>query len=186
MIQTYNNKNIMANARILTGFVYTARRGNVDDFFRSNKSRMDPMRIEIDSHDFFPKPSIDGNWIGDRYPLCVNLPQRHFLKIGATFRFRGGSGLPQSHYLPTHWDKDESIRRFVLSPESSLYQQLSTLTKKALVGFVTPYLSTRIYLVTGESVELMKSSSSKSLLVLSTNILDSRVCISRFTMMQRR
>ena len=124
MIQTYDNKNIMANARILTGFVYTARRGNVDEFFRSNKSRMDPMRIEIDSHDFFPKPSIDGNWIGDRYPLCVDLPQRHFLKIGATFRFRGGSGLPQSHYMPTHWDKDESIRRFVLSPESSLYQQL--------------------------------------------------------------
>lgn len=58
------------------------------------------MRIEIDSHDFFPKTSIDGGWIGDRYPLCVDLPRHHFLRIGAMFRFRGGNSLPQSHYAP--------------------------------------------------------------------------------------
>jgi hypothetical protein len=100
IVQTYDNNDIMTNARVLTGFVYTARRGNVEELFRSNKSRMDPMRIDIDSHDYFPKASVDGNWIGDRYPLCVDLPKHHFLKIGATFRFRGGNSLPQSHYAP--------------------------------------------------------------------------------------
>jgi len=98
--QTYNNRDIMANARILTGFVYTSRRGNVEELFRSQKSRMEPMRLEIDSHDFYPKTSIDGGWIGDRYPLCVDLPRHHFLRKGATFRFRGGSSLPQSHFAP--------------------------------------------------------------------------------------
>lgn len=100
LIQTYDNYDIMTNARVLTGFRYTARRGNVEELFRSNKSRMDPMRIDIDAHDFFPKASVDGNWIGDRYPLCVDLPKHHFLKIGASFRFRGGSSLPQSQYVP--------------------------------------------------------------------------------------
>lgn len=98
--QTYDNKDIMSNARILTGFVYSSRRGNVEELFRSQKSRMDPMRIEIDSHDFFPKSSLGGGWIGDRYPLCVDLPRHHFLRVGATFRFRGGSSMPQSHYAP--------------------------------------------------------------------------------------
>ena len=98
-IQTYDNYDIMTNARVLTGFVYTARRGNTEELFRSNKSRMSPMRITIDAHDFFPKPSVDGNWIGDRYPLCADLPKRHFLKIGATFRFRAGSTIPQSQFV---------------------------------------------------------------------------------------
>jgi cullin-associated NEDD8-dissociated protein 1 len=47
LIQTYDNYDIMTNARVLTGFIYTARRGNVDELFRANKSRMDPMRVEL-------------------------------------------------------------------------------------------------------------------------------------------
>jgi hypothetical protein len=124
VIKTYTNVDILSNARLLSGFTFTARRGNVEELERSEKSRQDPLRIEVDRHDFFPKISIDGGWIGDRYPLCVDLPKYHFLKMGAKFVFRGDSSLPRKHYNPVHWDSDESIRRFVLSPDSGLHQAL--------------------------------------------------------------
>ena len=50
MIQTYTNEDIMTNARIWTGFVYTARRGNTEELFRSAKSRFEPLRIDIDRY----------------------------------------------------------------------------------------------------------------------------------------
>ncbi len=122
--QTYTNLDIMSNARVMTGFSFTARRGNIEELFRSPKSRQDPLRIEVDKHDFFPKSSVDGNWIGDRYPLCVDLPKYHFLKLGAKFVFRGGTSLPILQYNPPHWHSDESIKRFVLSSGSALYSAL--------------------------------------------------------------
>ena len=103
----------------------------------------------VDRHDFFPKTFVGGGWVGDRYPLCVvsagylhaimrhsssaythsscyfkDLPKHHFLSMGATFRFRAGSSLPISSAMPDHWDSDESIKRFVLSPGSALYNKL--------------------------------------------------------------
>lgn len=78
VIRTYNNEDILSNARVFTGWDYTARRGNTEVLFRSFKSRMEPMRLKINRHDFLPKSSVGGGWIGDRYPLCVDLPQvRH-------------------------------------------------------------------------------------------------------------
>jgi hypothetical protein len=78
VIRTYNNEDILSNARVFTGWDYTARRGNTEVLFRSFKSRMEPMRLKINRHDFLPKSSVAGGWIGDRYPLCVDLPQvRH-------------------------------------------------------------------------------------------------------------
>lgn len=136
--QTYTNLDILSNARVFTGFSFTARRGNVEELFRSEKSRMDPLRIEVDKHDFFPKTSVDGNWIGDRYPLCVDLPEYHFLKIGAMYRFRGDSSLPTKHYNPPHWDSDESIKRFVLNPaDSELYQKLCNPDENGACHFST-------------------------------------------------
>ncbi len=75
VIRTYNNEDILSNARLFTGWDYTARRGNTEVLFRSHKSRMEPMRLRINQHDFFPKSSVAGGWIGDRYPLCVDLPK---------------------------------------------------------------------------------------------------------------
>jgi hypothetical protein len=103
--------------------ILSARRGNVEELFRANKSRQDPMRIEADKHDFFPKLTL-GGWIGDRWPLCKDLPRYHFLKVGAQYHLRGGSSVPSSQNLPDAWDADESVKRFVLSPTSSLYQKL--------------------------------------------------------------
>ena len=124
VIQTYNNVDIMSNSRLFTGFTFTTRRGNIEELFRSEKSRQDPMRIDVDLHDFSPKSTVDGNWLGDRYPLCVDLPKRSFLSAGATYRFRAGSSQPILHYNPSHWEADESIRRFVLTSNSELYSKL--------------------------------------------------------------
>lgn len=121
--QTYSNHDILTNSRIWSGFDYTARRGNVEELFRANKSRQDPMRIEIDKHDFLPKLTL-GGWIGDRWPLCKDLPRHHFLKLGAQYHLRGGSSVPSLQSMSEAWDADESVKRFVLSPASSLYQKL--------------------------------------------------------------
>lgn len=91
VIQTYTNLDILSNARVFTGLDFTARRGNVEELFRSYKSRQDPLRLNADRHDFSPKSSLDGNWIGDRYPLCADLPKHPFLRMGAKYLFRGGS-----------------------------------------------------------------------------------------------
>eukprot|EP00804_Cyclotella_cryptica_P005395 CCRYP_017085-RA/>CCRYP_017085-RA protein AED:0.06 eAED:0.06 QI:162/1/1/1/1/0.96/28/3961/2317 len=123
VIQTYTNRDILSNARIWSGFEYTARRGNVEELFRANKSRQDPMRIDIDKHDFLPKFTL-GGWIGDRYPLCSDLPRYHFLKIGAQYHLRGGTSVPSSQSFLESIDADESVKRFVLSPTSSLYKKL--------------------------------------------------------------
>ena len=124
VIRTYSNEDILSNARVFTGWDYASRRGNTEVLFRSQKSRMEPMQLRINRHDFFPKSSVSGGWIGDRYPLCVDLPKHHFLKIGASFRLLGGSSEPRFQYNNPNWEGDEGIRRFVLEKGSSLYQKL--------------------------------------------------------------
>ncbi len=76
--KTYTNQDILSNARVLTGFSLTARRGNAKELFRSEKLQQDPLQIKVDMHDFFPKSLIDDGWIGDHYPLCVDLPKITF------------------------------------------------------------------------------------------------------------
>lgn len=215
IVQTYDNHDIMTNARVLTGFVYTARRGNVEELFRSNKSRMDPMRVDIDAHDYFPKASVDGNWIGDRYPLCVDLPKHHFLKIGATFRFRGGSTLPQSHYAPgeilfvyNHYHPAitplfshifTSLRDFQYTgtqtnqlggsfflPSQTCIKNSAVLMRMASVSSLTPYPLTQTLNVLDENAEWTLSSLSKLPLAPSMNTSDSLACTYHFTMMRRR
>ena len=51
LVQTYTNVDIMTNARIWTGFVYTTRRGNTEELFRAAKSRFEPLRIDIDRYE---------------------------------------------------------------------------------------------------------------------------------------
>lgn len=78
----------------------------------------------MDKHDFFPKLTL-GGWIGDRYPLCKDLPSQHFLKIGAQYHLRGGSSVPSLQSMSESWKNgDENVKRFVLSSTSNLYQKL--------------------------------------------------------------
>ncbi len=47
--------------------------------------------------DPFPKTDLHGGYIGDKIPLCIDLPSKHYLKEGATYRLLGSSPQPELH-----------------------------------------------------------------------------------------
>jgi len=73
-----------------------------------------------------------GGYIGDRnYPLCTDLPERHALRKGATYRLLGSSNTPELMYEPTEdwwWGSDYGnkpfLERLELSKSSPLYEVL--------------------------------------------------------------
>ncbi|CAB9517124.1 Protein of unknown function (DUF1800) [Seminavis robusta] len=92
-VPTYDIKDIMSIARVWTGFQERAYRGNIEVFDTGHRyrNRMDPMLIELRWHDIKPKSDLLGGYIGDRYPLCTDLPERDFLRKGSTFDFVSSS-----------------------------------------------------------------------------------------------
>lgn len=86
---------------------------------------MDPMRIVGPKRDPFPKIDLDGNYIGDKIPLCVDLPMQQFLKIGAKFRLLGSLVTPRLHHQTSWWIEDDlDIKGFQLSANSNLFSTL--------------------------------------------------------------
>jgi hypothetical protein len=70
-----------------------------------------------------------GGYIGDRnYPLCTDLPKRHALRKGATYRLLGSSNTPELMYEPTtstnNWGDKPFLERLELSTASPLYKVL--------------------------------------------------------------
>ena len=93
-IDAYSNLDVMNFARAWTGFEEQKLRGNLEDsagMIFGNRNNIDPMRIVPEWRDKFPKTNLIGGYIGDRTPLCVDLPSKAFLAKGAKFRFLGGS-----------------------------------------------------------------------------------------------
>jgi hypothetical protein len=126
-VKTYNSNDIVSFARAWTGFTNQPFRGNVEDRTDRGGSYLDPMRIvDIRYRDLFPKRGLDGKYIGDRYPLCEDLPERAFLKKGAKYKLLGGNPEPkwQQHW-GVNW-KDPQTKLFVLDQESELYEMLSS------------------------------------------------------------
>lgn len=64
---------------------------------------------------------LNRKYIGDGWPLCADLPTRHFLKKGATFRLLGVSPTPELHEDPPAWS---TLDRPSLETGSQLYQKL--------------------------------------------------------------
>ena len=89
-VQTYDNDDIMAFARVWTGFDRQAARGNVE---ARNGARspniIDPMRIRPAWRDVFPKSDLEGGYLGDGYALCTDLPADAFLRSGARYIYKG-------------------------------------------------------------------------------------------------
>jgi len=46
---------------------------------------------------------LNGGFIGDKVPLCTDLPSDHFLKKGATYHLLGSSPQPQFHEYGREW-----------------------------------------------------------------------------------
>ena len=68
------------------------------------------MQMKADWHDAYPKMDLDGNYLGDGYPLCEDLPQDAFLSSGARFEF-----------LSSHYGSNDAL---ILDSASPLYQAL--------------------------------------------------------------
>ena len=124
-LETYTNVDVMSLARAWTGFVESAARGNIE--VGRGQSRIDPLQIIPDWRDPFPKSDLYGGYIGDRYVLCKDLPDRSFLMKGATYRLLGGKSLPDLMQDPDEFadDANNLILRVELDQSSQLYEILN-------------------------------------------------------------
>jgi hypothetical protein len=86
-------------------------------------NRMDPMAISGQYRDPFPKLGLYGGFIGDGYPLCTELPPKHFLKKGATYRLAGSALRTEMEYEPYYYNMTKA-QRFQLDSNSKLYETL--------------------------------------------------------------
>lgn len=122
--RAYTNDDIVEYARAWTGFVAQDDRGNVEQGAPSNQ--VDPMIINMEHRDVFPKMGLDRQYIGDGYPLCADLPERHFLKKGAKYRLLGKNSSPDLLEDPVEWEEASTAQRFILQPNggTSLYAKL--------------------------------------------------------------
>ncbi|KAL7537288.1 hypothetical protein ACHAXR_008774, partial [Thalassiosira sp. AJA248-18] len=124
--ETYTNEDIESFARAWTGFDRTAARGNYEEVRTgTSDNRLDPMRIIPEWRDPFPKPNLNGGFIGDGYLLCKDLPAQSFLKKGAGYRLLGSKASPEL-MKDTEWERYgvNDILRAELDANSALYQRL--------------------------------------------------------------
>ena len=83
------------------------------------------MQIRSPWRDSFPKLGLDQQYIGDGLPLCSDLPNRHFLRTGATYVLLGSNPKPHFHLEPSDWAADVKVLRPKLDKENSaLYKEL--------------------------------------------------------------
>jgi Protein of unknown function (DUF1800) len=120
---TYTNDDIMEYARVWTGFIRRNRRGNMEDQFIANV--IDPLMIDLELRDVYPKMGLNRRYIGDGYPLCSDMPKGHFLKKGATYRLIT-KRVPEIHIDPSDWATDPLAKRLrvVGSGGISLFSKL--------------------------------------------------------------
>mmetsp|Transcript_1433 Transcript_1433/g.2264 ORF Transcript_1433/g.2264 Transcript_1433/m.2264 type:complete len:3782 (+) Transcript_1433:192-11537(+) len=122
-ILVYTNEDIMSFARAWTGFDYQRKRANVEERSWSG-NHIDPMRIEAQWRDRFPKSGLNNGYIGDGYPLCVDFPDKSFLISGARYRLLGSSPLPELMTDPSEFASDSTIVPFELDQDSNLRTKL--------------------------------------------------------------
>jgi uncharacterized protein (DUF1501 family) len=122
-IRAYTNDEIVEYARAWTGFEARIYRGNIEIPLWNH---VDPMKINIDIRDVFPKMGLDRKYIGEGYPLCSDLPEKAFLKAGATYRLLGSTSHPELVTIPKKWATDPKAKRVQLQPNvlSSLFGKL--------------------------------------------------------------
>lgn len=122
-IETYTIDDIMSYAAAWTGFDERDSRGGASAASRHRESTVDPLYIDPETRDRFPKSNLDGGFIGDQVALCNDLPDKAFLRKGAAYKLLG------SNPTPTMLSKDEAVEdpdrpQMVLLPSSPLFTRL--------------------------------------------------------------
>lgn len=134
-LQVYSNDDIVEYARAWTGFTGQQKRGNIE---MDGWNRVDPMKIDESTRDNFPKMGLDRTYIGDGYPLCSDLSNRHFLSEGATYKLLGRSSIPKLQSDPSSWADDKMAINLSLdktSSEGSLFATLCGSTDATKCSF---------------------------------------------------
>lgn len=123
-LSSYDSADIMNMAKVWTGFTRknTFPRGGADSIGRRGP-HVDPLVIERKWKDAFPKADLLGGYIGDRYPLCIDLPHNHHLKKGAIYRAIGSKFNAELQYDYFKWE-DLDLLRLKLESSSPLYPKL--------------------------------------------------------------
>jgi hypothetical protein len=119
--RVYSNDDIEEYARAWTGFVSHAGRGNSEIVWTN---LIDPMRVDEEWRDRLPKMGLDRTYIGDGYPLCSDLPDKHFLAQGALYKLLGSKSIPELQLDPPEWSEGESVEWLELELSSPLYETL--------------------------------------------------------------
>eukprot|EP00934_Nitzschia_sp_Nitz4_P004476 Nitzschia sp. Nitz4//scaffold371_size14297//6040//11866//NITZ4_008941-RA/size14297-augustus-gene-0.3-mRNA-1//-1//CDS//3329549584//4466//frame0 len=120
VVETYTNEVIYEYAKVYVGMEPQEKRGNIEI---DAQNQIDPMRINEENKDYFPKLGLDNQYIGDGYPLCSDVPYGYFLKKGATFRLLGSDPEPQL-LSEANWAGTNAKYVPTLDPESSLARYL--------------------------------------------------------------
>lgn len=90
-IPTYTIEDIATMARVWTGFRASSPRGNIEHVSNQGTNNIDPAQLVSSWRDQNPKVVPSGGYLGDRYPLCTDLPRRAFLRPGAKYVYLGSS-----------------------------------------------------------------------------------------------
>ena len=85
---------------------------------------MDPLQIEREGRDIYPKTDLYGGYLGDGYVLCRDLPIRHHLKKGAAYRLLGAKSNPELQLDRNEWDGNDYVLRLTLDSSSPLFEKL--------------------------------------------------------------
>lgn len=103
---TYDNTDIQTFAKGWTGFQRQGSRSNYEGF-HWNPNKIDPMFLNGEKRDPFPKMGLKKKFIGDGYPLCRHLPSTPFLRKGAKYRLVGNHNSPELTPEPDWWNAYE-------------------------------------------------------------------------------
>ena len=124
-LETYTNEDIMAFSRAWTGFDRQSARGNIESVRDvDSPNRIDPMRIVAAYRDQFPKMNLFKGHIGDGYPLCIEFPEKMFLRRCAKWLYLGKNPMPTKVSDPDELAAGNDVKRVVLNANSELYGAL--------------------------------------------------------------
>jgi len=73
---------------------------------------------------------LNGQYVGDKYPLCSGSPKHRFLKKGAKYVLLGSSSNSEHLDNPEEWSNDPNAVRLTLSCDSSTRRILAQKKKK--------------------------------------------------------
>lgn len=123
-VETYTIDDIMSYAGAWTGFERRDARGGASASNRHREGSLDPLYINPETRDHFPKSNLYDGFIGDQVALCNDLPDKAFLRKGATFMLLGSDPTPMMLSSDVALESDPDRPQMELLPSSPLFARL--------------------------------------------------------------